>query len=112
MVLDESGYFTEAFDVTSFDFKYIDGDLESGKDRFMEEGAFGLLYIPEVDLSDIAVIDFSGFQLYSKTNPSIQAMERMERNIRLKLEDLKLEKVRFGPSGDQQFAGTCRPRFL
>lgn len=97
MVLDESGYFTEAFDVTSFDFKYIDGDLESGKDRFMEEGAFGLLYIPEVDLSDIAVIDFSGFQLYSKTNPSIQAMERMERNIRLKLEDLKLEKSGLDP---------------
>lgn len=92
LVLDESGYFSDAFDVTSFDFTYIEGDLESGKDQFLEEGAFGLLYIPPVDLSDIAVINFSGFQLYSKTNPSIQAMERLERIIRIKLEDLKLEK--------------------
>lgn len=96
-VLDDSGYFSDAFDITSFDFEYVDGDLESAKEKFLEEGAFGLLYIPEVDLSDVSVIDFSGFELYSKTNPSIQAISRLERTIRLKLEDVKLEKSGLDP---------------
>jgi len=98
LVLDESGYFTDAFDVTSFEFEYITGDLESAKSDMLEQGAFGLLYLPSVDLSDASVIDFSGFELYSKTNPSIQAMSRLEADIRNKLEDIKLDRSGLDPT--------------
>lgn len=98
LVLDESGYFTDAFDVTSFEFEYITGDLESAKKQLLEAGAFGLMYLPEVDLSDASVINFSGFELYSKTNPSVQAMERLEGDIRNTLEDIKLEKSGLDPT--------------
>lgn len=97
LVLDKSGYFDEKFDVTSFDFKFIAGDLESAKTEFLEKGSFGLLYIPEVDLSDPSVKTFSGFELHSKTNPSITAIERLERVIRNKLEDIKLERSGLDP---------------
>lgn len=98
LVLDESGYFNDAFDVTSFEFEYITGDLESAKKQLLEAGAFGLMYLPEVDLSDASVINFSGFELYSKTNPSVQAMERLEGDIRNTLEDIKLEKSGLDPT--------------
>ncbi|MFY0593431.1 ABC transporter permease [Roseivirga sp.] len=97
LVLDKSGLFQDVFDVNSYNFKYIEGELESAKTSFMDEGAFGLLYIPEVDLSDISVKSFSGFELYSKTNASVSSIERMERNIRNKIEDIKLEKSGLDP---------------
>ncbi len=91
LVLDKSGIFIDSFDVTSFDFEYINGDLEAAKDDLLEKGAFGLLYIPTIDMSDASVINFSGFELYSKTNPSVNSIERIEKIIRNKLEDVKLE---------------------
>lgn len=97
LVLDKSGFFDETFDVTSFDFQFIEGDLESAKTEFLDKGAFGLLYIPEVDLSDASVKAFEGFELYSKTNPSINAISRIEGVIRNKLEDIKLEKSGLDP---------------
>ena len=97
LVLDESGFFQDAFDVTSFDFTFIEGNLESAKTSFLEKGAFGLLYIPEVDLSDVSVKNFTGFELYSKTNASVGSIDRIERNLRNKLEDIKLVKSGLDP---------------
>ena len=51
-----------------------------------------MLYIPSLDLSDISVTRFEGFQFYSETNPSIRTMERLERSIETRLEDLKLQR--------------------
>ncbi len=92
LVLDESGYFSEVFDASGYDFTYVTGDLEERKKTFQTEGAFGLLYIPSLDLSDISVTRFEGFQFYSETNPSIRTMERLERSIETRLEDLKLQR--------------------
>ncbi len=98
LVLDESGYFSDAFDVTSFEFEYITGDLESAKKQLLDAGAFGLMYLPKVDLSDASVINYNGFELYSKTNPSVQAMQRLEANIRNTLEDIKLQNSGLDPA--------------
>ncbi|OEK06600.1 ABC transporter permease [Roseivirga misakiensis] len=97
LVLDKSGLFQDVFDVNSYNFKYIEGELETAKNNFIDEGAFGLLYIPEVDLSDVSVKNFDGFELYSKTNASVSSIDRMERNIRNKLEEIKLEKSGLDP---------------
>ena len=97
LVLDESGYFLDAFDVTNYDFQYIRGELEEVKESFNDKGAFGLLYIPPIDISDPSKISYSGFELYTKTNASVNSISRMERTIRDRLEDLKLEKSGLDP---------------
>lgn len=92
LVLDESGYFGEVFDASGYDFKYTTGDLEKMKSSFAEDGAFGVLYIPSLDLSDITVRRFEGFQFFSETNASIRTMERIENQIEARLKDLKLQR--------------------
>lgn len=91
LVLDESGLFTDAFDITSFDFQFIEGDLEAAKDEMSERGAFGLLYLPQIEVKDPAKINYSGFELYTKTNASVSSLERLERSIRVRLESIKLQ---------------------
>lgn len=91
LVLDESGLFTDAFDITSFDFQFIEGDLEAAKDEMSERGAFGLLYLPRIEVKDPAKINYSGFELYTKTNASVSSLERLERSIRVRLESIKLQ---------------------
>jgi len=92
LVLDESGLFTDAFDITTYDFQFIEGSLDSAKQEMTDKGAFGLLYIPEVDLSDPTQISFSGFEFYTKTNASVSSINRIEGTIRTRLEDLKLQR--------------------
>ena len=98
IVLDESGYFTESLDASGYQFKFVDGDYEDLKSTFKEKGAFGFMYIPAVDLSDISVTRFSGFEFYSETNPSIRTMERIENQIENRMEDLKLESSGLDPN--------------
>jgi ABC-2 type transport system permease protein len=92
LVLDESGYFTDVFDITTYDFQFTEGNLEEAKQQVTDKGAFGLLYIPAVNLSDPAQINFSGFQFYTKTNASVSSINRIEGAIRRRLEDLKLQR--------------------
>lgn len=91
LVLDQSGLFSEAFDITTYDFQYIEGDLEDAKQTMTDKGAFGLLYIPSFEVSDPAKINYSGFELYTKTNASVSSINRMERSIRNRLESIKLQ---------------------
>lgn len=92
LVLDQSGYFGEVFTANGYDFKYVSGDVEALKKSFKEDGAFGLLVIPEVDLSDLSVRRFDGFALYSETNPSVGVVGRIEELIESRLGDLKLQR--------------------
>ena len=92
LVLDESGYFAEVFDASGYEFNYTTANLEELKSTFAEKGAFGVLYIPAVDLSDISVRRFDGFQFFSETNASIRTMERLENQIESRLKDLKLQR--------------------
>ncbi|WP_420385098.1 ABC transporter permease [Roseivirga sp.] len=92
LVLDESGYFGEVFGASGYDFEYVTGDIEELKTTFADKGAFGVLYIPQLDLSDISVRRFEGFQFYSETNASIRTMERIEESIEQRIKDLKLQR--------------------
>ena len=60
LVIDESGLFSNAFDITSFQFTYIDEDVAEAKKNFGDKGAFGLLYLPDVDVQPDK-IQFDGF---------------------------------------------------
>ena len=91
-VLDQSGYFENVFDVSGYDFTFVTGSLDDQKAKFDDEGAFGLLYIPELDLSDISVSRFEGFEFYSTTNPSFRTLESIERAMERRIEDLKLQR--------------------
>ncbi|MHA7100043.1 ABC-2 type transport system permease protein [Roseivirga pacifica] len=91
LVIDESGLFSNAFDITSFQFTYIDEDVAEAKKNFGDKGAFGLLYLPNVDVQPDK-IQFDGFEFYSKTNASMGSLSSMERAIRGRLEDLKLDR--------------------
>lgn len=91
-VLDQSGYFENVFDVSGYDFTFVTGSLDDQKAKFDDEGAFGLLYIPELDLSDISVSRSEGFEFYSTTNPSFRTLESIERAMERRIEDLKLQR--------------------
>lgn len=90
LVLDQSGLFTDAFDVSSFDFQSIEGDLESAKKQMSDQNSFGVLYIPDFEVTDPSKIEYSGFELYTKTNASVSEISRMKRSIRTRLESIKL----------------------
>ena len=92
LVLDKSGLFSDAFDITTYDFQFVSGDLAEAKEEMSERGAFGLLYIPDFEVTDPSKINYSGFELYSKTNASVSSINSMERAIRNRLEDIKLQK--------------------
>lgn len=91
-VLDESGYFEGVFNVSGYDFSFVSGDLSDQKTKFEDEGAFGLLYIPQLDLTDISVTRFTGFEFYSKTNPSFRTLEAIDGAIERRIKDLKLQR--------------------
>lgn len=91
IVLDESGFFAETLDASGYQFAMVDGDYEDLKSSFKEKGAFGFMYIPPVDLSDISVRRFQGFEFFSESNPSMNTMNRIENQLENRLEDLKLE---------------------
>lgn len=91
-VLDESGYFDNVFSISGYDFTFVTGSLDEQKTKFDKEGAFGLLYIPELDLSDISVSRFEGFQFYSTTNPSFRTLQSIEGAMERRIEDLKLQR--------------------
>ena len=96
-VLDESGYFEEGFNDSKYEYTYLSGDLESAKEKFQEEGAYGLIHIPAIDLEDASKTSYDGFSFYSKTNPGLQIMEDFEKAIRIKLEAIKLDRSGLDP---------------
>jgi len=96
-VLDESGYFEDGFNNSKYEYTYLSGSLESAKEKFQEEEAYGLIYIPSIDLEDNTKTSYDGFSFYSETNPGIQIMEDLERSIRTKLEAIKLDKSGLDP---------------
>ncbi|MGW8121553.1 ABC transporter permease [Roseivirga echinicomitans] len=92
IVLDESGYFTDVFAESGYDFEYVTGTLDDAKATMKERGAFGLLAIPSLDLDDKSKTSYTGFAFYSKTNPSFRVLEDFEKTISSTLESIKLER--------------------
>ncbi|MFT7381343.1 MAG: ABC-2 type transport system permease protein [Roseivirga sp.] len=92
IVVDQSGYFTDAFNESGYEFEYMTGSLDDGKAAMAEKEAFGLIFIPPVDLEDKTKTSYEGFAFYSKTNPSFRVLQDFEKTISSKLGDVKLER--------------------
>lgn len=87
MVLDESQKFGFR-DSKSYDFLYLENDIESAKKAFQESDHKALLHIPEIDLDDPR-----GFVLYSKDNLSLNMVDDINDRIDARIEKLRLEKT-------------------
>jgi ABC-2 type transport system permease protein len=84
-VVDASGKF--AFENTrKLNFLKLNTDIESAKKAYQLSDDFALLYIPSFDLSNP-----QGFEIYTKTNPSIEKIGDLERIIENQIHDLKLQ---------------------
>lgn len=96
-VLDESGLYQNKFSDQDYTYKYLEGSLDDAKKQFQDEGAFGLLYIPAIDLDDATTTFYDNFAFYSKTNPGINVQQSFERQLRKVIEDVKLERSGLDP---------------
>lgn len=81
--VDESGFFLP--DSTKFIFKKFDGPVADAKKAVKETDAYGLLYIPEMKLSDT-----KGISLYTKVNPSLSDMGDLKGIIESRIKELKM----------------------
>ncbi|MEJ1241196.1 ABC transporter permease [Chryseolinea sp. T2] len=83
--IDESGYF--APDTAKFHFKQFNGSLDDAKRAITAVESFGLLYIPQFDLSNP-----KGIALYTNVDPSPSAVGDLEQLLANQLRDQKLKK--------------------
>lgn len=92
-VIDESGLFKGSIeDQGNIKFRFANTDLEEAKAQILENDAYGLLYIP-----DINIFDPDGIRFFSQSNPSLEVKETLQRTINTHIEDLKI-----GESGIQR----------
>ena len=87
-VLDESGYFRGEFaGMGSVSFIYLDDALEDAKADLKDKGNYGLLYIPKLDLEQP-----EGIVFFAESNPSIEVQSSLERFLKNKIEEIKLNE--------------------
>ncbi|WP_224996814.1 ABC transporter permease [Cesiribacter sp. SM1] len=87
-VVDESGLFRGTFeDEKGLHFDYLDATLNEAKTSIKQNGSFGLLYIPDLQLDNP-----SGITFYSESSAGIELKERIERVLEQKIENMKLEE--------------------
>ncbi|MGE0770947.1 MAG: ABC transporter permease [Cyclobacteriaceae bacterium] len=84
--VDESGFFDPS-DITKYNLKKFDGSIEDAKTAFNASNDFGLLYIPQIQLSDP-----SGITLYTKTNPSPTEVGSLESALVNQIREQKMAK--------------------
>ncbi|MGM0579402.1 MAG: ABC transporter permease [Bacteroidota bacterium] len=84
-VIDEAGGFNFEND-KKYTFEELNIGLEEAKTIFTESGAYALLYLPEIDLSNP-----QGITMYAKKNPSLQASSYFENHIESQIRDRKLK---------------------
>lgn len=90
LVLDKSGLFDDVFvneEGDEMKFEVISTDLESAKQKLLEEDKDGLVYIPEIDIENP-----EGYSFYSGSNPSMSIVSSIESRIDRKVEDMRLAK--------------------
>lgn len=85
-VLDESG-FVNFEDSKEYQYKVVEGPLDSAKAKFNRSEDFALIYLPEMEIDDP-----SGVSFYAKTSPGITLVRDFERNIEGQIRDLKLTR--------------------
>ena len=83
--IDESGYFSP--DSSKFHFKKFNGPLEDAKHAITAIESFGLLYIPNIALSDP-----KGIALYTNVDPTPGAVDDLQQLLADQLRDQKMKK--------------------
>jgi ABC-2 type transport system permease protein len=83
--VDESGKFIP--DTSKFIFKKFEGSIGDAKKSFQKDESYGLLYIPNFDLSNP-----KGITLYTKVNPSPSDQGAMEGMLENQIKELKMMK--------------------
>jgi ABC-2 type transport system permease protein len=81
--VDESNKFKP--DTTKFIFKKLEGSLNDAKKIFQQESGYGLLYIPDFELSAP-----DGITLYTKVNPSPNEIGDLEGMLENQIRELKM----------------------
>ena len=84
--IDESRIFVP--DTTKYIYKNFSGTLEDAKKAFNASDDFGLLYIPEFELSNPR-----GITLYTKIHPSLDDVGAIENLFEGQIKDLKMQKL-------------------
>src|SRR6185295_9140468 len=84
--IDESKIFVP--DSSKYIFKSFSGSLEDGKKAFNASEDFGLLYIPQFELSEPR-----GITLYTRINPSMEDVGSIENLFVSQIKDLKMQRL-------------------
>lgn len=96
-ILDESGYFDDAFKDGNYTYTTVTGTREEAKAKTREDGAYALLILPPVDLEDSTKTFYDDFSLHAQNTPSLQVMGDFRAEIRQKLEAIKLDRSGLDP---------------
>jgi ABC-2 type transport system permease protein len=87
-VADESGLFESVLtDTDEIKYHFVKEDPENLKQSLQGSHYYGFLYIPDINIDDP-----KGIQFYSTSKPSLSVISDLERGIRQKIENIKLEK--------------------
>jgi ABC-2 type transport system permease protein len=91
-VVDESGLLAESFQDgesrnDNIVYDYIESAVEEAKEKVNKGVHFGVLYIPDISLENP-----DGISFYSESSPSLSLVSSVERDIRGRLRDIKLQQ--------------------
>ena len=88
-VIDDSGLFKNKFQSTDeLHFLYLDQDIETAKSDYGKLGPDGLLYIPDIDVSNP-----QGIQFYSESNPHFGVINKIENTLENEIERIKMKQM-------------------
>lgn len=97
MVNDHSGLFQDKLSSTNYSYEFFKLSKEEAREKYLEEEAYLLIYIPEIDLDDSSKTTYSGFEFISNTNLGINVENSFRGQIVKVLEDEKLERSGLDP---------------
>ncbi len=72
-------------DSDRYQYKEVQGPLDTAKATFAKSDAFALIYVPSISIDDQ-----SGISFYAKTSPGVTLVRGFERNIEGQIRDQKL----------------------
>ncbi|CAN5447366.1 ABC transporter permease [soil metagenome] len=87
-VIDESGYFYNKFNSQgSLQYRYVNSDLNQAKENLPRSSSYGILYIPDIDISNP-----QGIVFFAEGNPSMDITNSIRRTLKNEIEDIKLTR--------------------
>ena len=97
-VYDQSNLYEGKLTSASHQYTIIEvPDKEAAIQKYLDDDAYGLLTIPEIDLEDETKTRYEGFEFRSRTNLGINEEGQIKREIRKVIEDIKLDRSGLDP---------------